>query len=167
MRHCNAINKGGIRIGNFEGLRKYVIKALQRCGSKLEESRIIEIENFIMDKFWLQGKNIPTRVGKKKDPAVRWALREKLKDVHFQNHTVSTIQNEDGEEVDIFELLGENDGRYEEIEQWHDICRTVGPQPARALLFGLYDSLEQENEQADEEEEREKEKWKSRQGVLF
>ncbi|MEJ5226839.1 hypothetical protein [Thermodesulfovibrio sp.] len=151
---------GGIKINDFQGLQRYLNAALRRCNCELDEDRKSEIELFLIEKFWLQGKTIPARVGKKRDPAVRWALRKKLKDAGFQNHTISSIQGEDGEEVDIFEVIGESDNRYTEIEQWHDIAVTVGPGPAKAMLFGLYE------EQEDQKEEQVREKWE-RQGVLW
>lgn len=128
-----------ITINDFERLRKYVSSALIRCGCELDKDRRDEIELFLIEKYWLIGKAIPTRVGKKKDPAIKWALREKLRDASFQNHTVSAVVNEDGEEVDIFEIVGENEQRYTEIEQWHDICAVVGAAPARALFLSLSD----------------------------
>lgn len=157
--------KGGIKVNDFQGLQRYIEKSLRRCECDLDPDRIAEVELFLLEKFWLAGKNIPTVVirGKKtKDPAVKWALREKLKDAGFQNHTISSIQGEDGEEVDIFECIGENEQRYTEIEQWHDICRTVGPEPAKAMLFGLYDAEYDEEKEAAEEQ---RQKWE--QGVLF
>lgn len=156
--------KGGIKVNDFQGLQRYIEKSLRRCECDLDPDRIAEIELFLIEKFWLAGKNIPTVVirGKKiEDPAVKWALREKLKDIHFQNHTVS-VQAEDGEEVDIFEIVGEIDGKYREIEQWHDICRTIGAEPARAMLFSLYDAEYDEEKEAAEEQ---RQKWE--QGVLF
>ncbi|MDI1471529.1 hypothetical protein QI155_03195 [Thermodesulfovibrio sp. 1176] len=152
-----------IKVNNFQGLKKYLNAALRRCECSLDDDRKSEIELFLIEKFWLQGKNIPTQAGKKKDVGVKWALRTKLRDIGFKNHTISSICNEDGEEVDIFECIGENEQRYTEIEQWHDICRTVGPEPAKAMLFGLYEEQEEQEKETSEE----KEKWESRQGVLF
>lgn len=154
---------GGIQIGDFQGLRAYLNAALKRCGCELDPDRRDEIEEFLFQEYWLKEKPIPTKIVIKgreiKDPAVKWALREKLKDIHFQaqTQTISSICNEDGEEVDIFECIGEIDARYIEIEQWHDICATIGAEPARALLFSLYDSTE--------DKEQERQKWE--QGVLF
>lgn len=151
-----------IKVNNFQGLKKYLNAALRRCECSLDDDRKSEIELFLIEKFWLAGKNIPTTARGKRDVGVKWALREKLRDVHFQNHTVSSVTNEDGEETDVFEIVGENDGRYQEIEQWHDICAVVGVEPARAMLFGLYDAEYDEEKEAAEEQ---RQKWE--QGVLF
>lgn len=157
----------GVKVGDWDGLRNYLSAALRRCDCELDDDRKSEIELFLIEKYWCGGKPIPTKIVKKnkkiKDPAIKWALREKLKDIHFQNHTVSTIQNDDGEEVDIYELIGENDGRFKEIEHWISMCQAVGPEPARSLLFGLYEAETEEKEAA----EKERQKWESRQGVLF
>lgn len=158
---------GGIKVRDWKGLQRYLNAALKRCECSLDDDRKSEIEEFLLQEYWLKGKPIPTKIvvrGKTiQDPAVRWALREKLRDIHFQNHTVSTVQNDDGEEIDVFECIGEKDNRYKEIEQWHDICCTIGAEPAKALLFGLYEAETEEKEAA----EKERQKWESRQGVLF
>lgn len=157
--------KGGIKVNDFQGLQEYISKSLIRCKSNLDPDRRDEIEEFLFREYWRKGKPIPTKIVIKgreiRDPAVKWALRKKLKDAGFRNRKVSTVKNEDGEEIDVFECIGENDRRYTEVEQWHDICRTVGVEPARAILFGLYE------EQSEEKDEQEREDLESRQGVLW
>lgn len=156
---------GGIKVGDWEGLKKYLNSALNRCGCELDMDRRDEIELFLIEKFWLADKNIPTQVGKKKDPAVKWALREKLQDACFQSCIISTVKDDSGEEVDIFEIVGKEESRYAEIEKWHDIAVTIGAEPARALLFLLYES---HNEKKQKQKQQEIEwEWKCRQGVLF
>lgn len=145
--------KGGIKKGDWEGLKRYIKAALKRCECELDRDRVDEIELFLVEKYWLKNKNIPTRKGKK-DPAVKWALREKLRDICFQNHTISNLTNKQGEKVDIFEVVAKNDDKYREIERLHDLCKIVGSKTAKALLFSLYT-------------ERKKRTTENRQAVLF
>lgn len=150
---CNRI--GGIKVRDWKGLRAYLATALRRCGCELDQDRKDEVELFLIERYWLKCKPIPTKIvirGRKiEDPAVRWALRTKLRDASFQNHTISSLINEKNEEVDIFEIVGKEDDRYTEIEQWISVCQKIGFGSARVLLFSLYNAeFKQEEKQENE-----------------